>query len=57
MWVAQAEYADGTFYEIRVPYTENDDYSAENQKQFELEEFLVTRKADCTWYSVFYEQD
>lgn len=53
-WVARAEYADGTSIEKRFPYSEGGNYSAECDRQYELEDWLIQRHDGCTWYSVDY---
>lgn len=54
MWIARAEYADGTSIEKTFLYMEGGNYQAECERQFELEEWLITRHEGCTWYSVDY---
>ena len=57
MWVARAEYEDGTEIEERFPYFEEGDWLMENKRQQQLEEWLITRHEGCVWYSVDYEED
>lgn len=55
MWEAIAEYADGTRIEKRFPYMENGNYLAENERQYELECWLVEQAEEhggCTYYTV-----
>ena len=54
MWEACAEYADGTSVRKTFPYLENGNYHLENERQQELEEWLIGYHEDCTWYSVNY---
>ena len=55
MWIARAEYADGTSVEGQFPYRERGIYSLECERQHELECWLIERHDGCTWYSVDYE--
>lgn len=48
-WEARAEYQDGSSISKRFEYN---DRKNDNDQQYELEEWLITRKAGCTWYSV-----
>lgn len=57
MWLASAEYADGTRIERQFPYMENGNYHLENERQQELEEWLIGYHDDCTWCSVVYVGD
>ena len=57
MWIASAEYADGTRVEQQCPYMENGNYYRENERQQELEEWLIGYHDNCTWYSVAYVDD
>lgn len=52
IWEACAEYADGTSVKKTFPYAENGNYFLENERQQELEEWLIGYHEDCTWYSV-----
>lgn len=54
MWEARAEYMDGTVVER---YFESDPHKSENDEQQEIEEWLITRHDDCTWYSVNWIND
>lgn len=57
-WVARAEYEDGTSIEKAFPYLENGNYSAECERQFELECWLIEgRNSAPTWYSVNCEEE
>lgn len=49
MWEARATYEDGT--EICQLF-ESNPYKGERQEQYELEEWLLSRHDNCTWYSV-----
>lgn len=51
MWEARAEYADGTTIER---YFESDPRASEADEQYNIECFLLSAHADCTWYSVNY---
>ena len=51
LWLASAEYADGTTVDRYFPYNERN-YLQENLKQFELESWLIACHEDCVWYSV-----
>lgn len=57
MWIARAEYADGTSVEKRFPYHEHGVYERECERQYELECWLIERHDGCTWYSVDYEEE
>ena len=57
MWEARAEYADGTTVERTFPYNEDGNYSRENERQYELECWLIGYHEDCIWYSVNYIED
>lgn len=57
VWLARAEYADGTTIEKAFTYRENGNYEAEGQRQYELECWLVEEHDGCTWYSVDYVAD
>lgn len=57
MWEACAEYADGTFVRKTFPYAEGGNYHLENERQQQLEEWLIGYHDDCTWYSVVYIDD
>lgn len=57
MWVARAEYEDGTEIEKCFPYFEEGNWEMENKRQQQLEEWLITRHEGCIWYSVDYEED
>lgn len=51
-WEASAEYSGGSSVCKRVPYDEGGSYARETRRQYELEEWLVTRRGGCVWYSV-----
>lgn len=57
MWLAIAEYKDGTRIEKRFAYNENDNYTRECNRQWELECWLLEQHDDCTYYSVSYEPE
>lgn len=54
MWNAYAEYEDGTVINSNFPYNENGIYNAECERQYELEEWLITSHPNCMYYSVTY---
>lgn len=54
MWEAIARYADGIEIRKYFPYNENGNYLAENERQYELECWLLEQHEDCVWYSVNY---
>ena len=54
MWNARAEYADGTTF--NKMFADNP-YKNDNDQQYELEEWLITRHENCTWYSVNWIDD
>jgi len=56
-WYAKAEYADGTEIERKFAYGENDDYKSEQERQQNIEDWLISRHPDCTYYSVIYVED
>lgn len=56
-WEAFAEYADGTVIRKLFPYYENGNYILENRRQYELEEWLISRHDDCMFYSVCVIED
>lgn len=49
VWEARAEYMDGTSVSRLF---EQSPYKTESEQQYELEEWLITRKDGCIWYSV-----
>lgn len=57
MWEAVAEYADGTTVRKYFTYNENGNWLAENERQHELEEWLLNYHDDCTFYSVEFVED
>ena len=57
MWYAVAEYADDTRIEKYFPYHENGNYSAECERQYDIECWLLSQHEDCTFYSVVYVED
>lgn len=52
MWIARAEYKDGTEIEKTFPYYEDDDWEKECKRQQQLEEWLINQHEGCVWYSV-----
>lgn len=54
MWEAVAEYANGSRIEKKFPYNEGGNYMLENERQYEIECWLLERHPDCTYYSVCY---
>lgn len=54
MWLAEAEYADGTSISRYFPYNENGNYNLECERQYQLECWLIERNTECVWYSVNY---
>lgn len=56
MWEARATYTDGS--EI-CEYFEGHPAMTDNEQQHYLEWWLISRRSDCTWYSVtwIYEED
>lgn len=57
MWEARAEYADGSTIDKTFPYNENGNSLLENQRQYEIECWLLEQHEDCTWYSVNYIEE
>lgn len=57
VWIARAEYADGSSVEEVFPYAEGGDIRLENQRQYDLECWLIEGHEGCTWYSVDYVAD
>lgn len=57
MWNAIGEYADGTRIEKNFLYWENGNYSAENERQYELENWIVNAHENCIFYSVNYVEE
>jgi hypothetical protein len=57
MWEARATYEDGTEVCKYFPYNENGNYTAECERQYELEEWLLGYHDGCTWYSVTYVEE
>lgn len=55
-WIAYAEYADGSSFERTFPYNEENSFS-EQERQYELEEYLVNRYPECIYYSVAVVED
>jgi hypothetical protein len=51
-WLAEAEYADGTTIERWFPYNEGGNPIAENDRQYDIECWLLEQHPDCTWMSV-----
>lgn len=54
MWEAIGRYSDGTEIVKYFPYSENGNYVRECDRQYELEEWLITVHEDCVYYSVCY---
>ena len=54
MWVyeARATYLDGTSVRKTFPYNEDNNYSLEEDRKFDIEEWLILRHPGCDWYSV-----
>ena len=52
VWEASAEYADGTSVSRTFPYFEDGNAREENERQYDLECWLLSHHPDCTWYSV-----
>lgn len=50
-WIVYAEYGDGSSFEKTFPYNEKN-YRSEQERQNELEEYLISRHPDCIFYSV-----
>lgn len=48
-WEAYAEYEDGT--SVRK-YFDPNEHESENDQQYHLEEWLLTRHPGCTFYTV-----
>lgn len=57
MWVARAEYSDGTSIEKAFAYNEHGNYLLESKRQYELEAWLIEQHEGCIWYSVDYVDD
>jgi hypothetical protein len=51
MWIAKAEYADGTTVERLFAYN---DSQSESDQQYQIECWLIERHEGCIWYSVDY---
>ena len=51
MWIAKAEYADGTTVERLFAYK---DSQSESDQQYQIECWLIERHEGCIWYSVDY---
>lgn len=51
-WEAVAEYADGTTVRKLIPYNECGNHLLENERQFEIESWLIATHEDCIWLSV-----
>lgn len=56
MWECKAEYADGTTVERLIDYNAGS-IREDNQTQYDLECWLLSRHPDCTWYSVNYVEE
>ena len=60
MWIAAADYADGTRVERKFPYNEGGNYIREQNRQYELECWLMHQTevhGNIEWYSVNYEEE
>ncbi len=60
MWEAVAEYMDGTRIERNFPYQENGSWRFENERQYDLECWLMEQAYEhggCTFYSVTFTED
>lgn len=57
MWLAVAEYADGTSIERRFPYQEGGNYGTECERQYEIETWLIEQHEGCIYYSVCYIEE
>lgn len=57
MWEAVAEYSDGTRIEKSFPYRENGNYLEESERQYEIEEWLISQHDGCTYYSVVFVEN
>lgn len=55
-WIATAEYDDGTCIEKYFPYNEHGNYLLENERQYEIEYWLLDRHPGCVFYSVAYTE-
>lgn len=54
-WLAYAEYEDGHVIERVLPYYENGNYRAEDERQYTIEEWLICRahpQSPAVFYSV-----
>ena len=56
-WIASATYDDGTSVEKEFSYAEKGIYSLEDERQHELEEWLIEQHEGCNWYSVACVED
>lgn len=60
MWVAAADYEDGTSIEQEFPYNEGGNYLRENERQYELECWLfeqMEKHGAVLWYGVYYKPE
>ena len=57
MWYAVAEYADETRIEKYLPYNEKGNYSAECERQYDIECWLISQHDNCIYYSVVYVEE
>lgn len=57
MWHGMARYEDGTEWEVYEPYMEFGSWMLENDREFKIEEKLISHHPGCIWYSVVYEEE
>lgn len=57
MWLATAEYEDGTYIEKMFPYTANGNSALEAEEQYRIEEWLINHIPGIVYYSVDYVED
>ena len=51
-WWCEAKYKDGTTVEKMFAYKEHGCYLEEEERQYQLEEWLLKYHEDCVWYNV-----
>lgn len=51
-WEAVAIYEDGSSIRKTFPYDEDGCYLREEERQFDIENWLISRHPGCDWYSV-----
>lgn len=56
VWIASAKYKDGTSIEKKFPYL-GGTIREDNETQYRLECWLLSRHEDCIWYSVIVEEE